>query len=187
MKLKFLIFLFILLFAFFTLLIVIPKENTVTVFSEGYIIKYQTYTSSFEVCGVSFDPPWFEVKDRWGRRILLVDRDGDLYIGSRDFYELTSVGWSWKNAFLIYSRKGYEYKFAFNYTLGKIRGTIIENANPSYRDNSLIIKDISNGVILAVFDGDTGDIIIRGTAVYHGGRAGCPYGFYCNIETGECI
>jgi len=150
-------------------------------------------------CGVSFNPPWFEIRDNTNTYLLIIDSAGNLYINSTNVQLNTQPSTDWFNAFVV--KVGTNITWAFNKTLSQIAGSIIQSSSPSYDSSDFVVKK-ADGTILAVFDSSTKNIYIRGIAVYQGAQAGCPADgnycaddnvtleyrdYYCNAYNGTCM
>jgi len=156
------------------------------------------------ICGISFTMPWYEVRLSDGTYLMIIDYSGNLYVNSSSFITgINPPDTDWINSFLV--KNGTDVLWAFNKSRAIVYGNVIENSNPSYDSGDLIIKNSTS--TLAVFDGSTGNIYIRGKAVYQGSQAGCPsdgcanYGdysgcgddptaedrdYYCDASYGVC-
>jgi len=160
--------------------------------STGYAVKNSlTFNLTNEIsenldpifCGVSFNPPWFEVRDNTNTYLLIIDSAGNFYINSTNVQLNTQPSTNWLNAFVV--KVGSTITWAFNKTLSQIAGSIIQSSSPSYDSSDFVVKK-ADGTILAVFDSSTKNIYIRGIAVYQGAQAGCPADSYtCNGNTRE--
>jgi len=91
-------------------------------------------------------------------------------------------------------------KWAFNYSIAYISGSIINNTNvPSTTGAGDVLFKEANNTPLVFFNGTSGDILAKGIAVYNGSIAKCyqnvsgcsgdyngTYDYFCNISSGKC-
>lgn len=123
-----------------------------------------------KVCGVSFSniSYWFEGGNG---AILTVDSNGNLYIGSSSLSISSDPESEFSNGVNMYG--GNDLRWAFNSSQGKVAGSISNDITSSEGADDILFKNSSNGAELALFEGSSGDIQVRGTAVYDGSQAEC--------------
>lgn len=117
---------------------------------------------SFSRCGINYQTPWWEVKNSSGSRILIIDKNGNMYINTTKNYENTAPPSFLINSLII--KSGASNKFSFNSSSAYVSGSVSRNNN-SLSDgngNDLIIKNSIGGRV-AHFDGVSGNIYLKGS------------------------
>ncbi|MEM4772705.1 MAG: hypothetical protein QW648_01700 [Nanoarchaeales archaeon] len=137
-------------------------------------------------CGINFNPPWFVVYNNDGGYLIIISSEGNLFINTTSNLIITSSvrQTGWLNAFIL--RNSSHILFAANRTHAQIYGRFVENVNPIPTTNSFVVRNLSNNIVLAIFNSSDGRFYLRGKAVYTGSQAGCPSdGWYCSGDIRE--
>lgn len=127
-----------------------------------------SYSISFNVCDVSLNEPWFEIKDALGEDILIIDNDGDMYARGEN-HNLNNGGF---NSLVIDSMH-------FNSQTSKY-SILNQDLSTLPTTPGLLINSASN-IGVAHFSGDK--ISLKGKAAVDGENANCGInGNYCNNQ-----
>ena len=121
-------------------------------------------------CGVDFTPPYFEVNTLSGSILLLVDSSGNLLIPSSTINFNTPVSTSLTDALILWSLSLGRPVMGFTQSETNLEGSIYENQTSLPDQNALLIYIL--GDLVASFT-SSGDIYIKGMAVYSGTEANC--------------
>ena len=134
-------------------------------------------------CELSFEEPWFIVKNPQGYPLLIVSSNGNVYINSTEFREGESNIPYVSNAFVVKDTHGTVLAL-FRYDRTMIAGSVIQGSVPSSPSSSLVFKT-PDGKIVAVID-SSGNLYALGKVAAMFLQAGCPSDTYvCNKDTGD--
>jgi len=122
---------------------------------------------AFNVCNVDISEPWFDVKDKSGQDVLIVDSQGDIYFEGKDHYKINYNNYD----SLIFGN------LHFNLVTSKFTN-FIYGLNVLPNKNGLIVRD-KLGDDVSLFT-EVGNIYTKGKGVYNNSQAGClDDGKYC--------
>ncbi|MGL1904319.1 MAG: hypothetical protein OCC49_19450, partial [Fibrobacterales bacterium] len=123
-------------------------------------------TDGVSINGVSFDEPWYEVKNVAGdATIFLIDKDGDMYLDADAIAVSSAITGPFANSLII--QDAADEIFVINATNAYFSGKIYPNfaTLPTMDGDDMVIQNVA-GTPVAIFDGGTNSLYLSGNATH---------------------
>jgi hypothetical protein len=142
------------------------------------------YFSQENHCGISFEDTIYEFTDSSGNSIFVIDEAGNLYINSSDISLNENNGEDPSDGMSL--KYGNDWYWTFSNTLAQVKGEISEGATlpETIGSDMIMFRNPVNSEPLVLFNTITGNIMVKGRAVYYNSQADCADDdYYLNSGT----